>query len=69
MRLDGWKRIATHLGVSVSTAQRYQRQLGLPVRVTARRRVWTTLDAIDGWIFDCDAAYRERQQLRREELH
>ncbi len=29
--LRGWKEIAAFLGVSVSTAQRYRRQLGLPV--------------------------------------
>ncbi len=30
--LTSWKEIATHLGKSVRTAQRWERELGLPVR-------------------------------------
>ena len=67
MRFDGWTEIATHLGVSIRTAQRYRRH-GLPI-FAHRRRVWTTEDAIDGWISDCDEAYREWKLLRPEELH
>lgn len=31
-RLNGWKEIATHLGRGVRTAQRWEKELGLPVR-------------------------------------
>lgn len=31
-KLDGWKAIADHLGKTVKTAQRWERDLGLPIR-------------------------------------
>jgi hypothetical protein len=36
--LNSWKEIADFLGVSVRTAQRYERELGLPVRRTGGRK-------------------------------
>lgn len=36
--LHGWKDIATFLGVSVRTAQRWERESGLPVRRIQARR-------------------------------
>jgi len=30
--LSGWKEIACHLGRGVRTVQRYERELGLPIR-------------------------------------
>ena len=60
--LVGWKAIAAHLGVSVRTAQRYERTLSLPVtRVTHAGRgeeVQALSEAIDTWL--------ARTAMRRE---
>lgn len=49
--LNGWGEIADHLGVSVRTAQVYERDLGLPVRRRpgARGRVWALATELDVW--------------------
>jgi hypothetical protein len=66
-RLNGWKEIATYLGKSVSSVQRWERQLKLPVRrikttdgqiVGASRRefdAWRTQLEIAGQRLDADA--------------
>jgi hypothetical protein len=51
--LSGWKQIANHLGKAVRTVQRYERQLGLPVRRPAgksRASVIASRAEVDGWV-------------------
>jgi hypothetical protein len=51
--LSGWKEIANHLGKGVRTVQRYERELGLPVRHPAhkaRGSVIATRAEIDAWV-------------------
>ncbi len=48
MRLDGWKSIATHLGIRVGTAQGFC-EIGLPIRKTLDGSVWTTTEALWLW--------------------
>ena len=51
--LSGWKDIATYLGKGVRTVQRYERDLGLPVRRPAgkdRAAVVATKAELDAWI-------------------
>jgi|SRR5579862_2598348 len=62
--LSGWKDIANYLGQGVRTVQRYERDLGLPVRRTAGRckgAVIATKAEIDAWI----SARPLRQGLNR----
>lgn len=51
--LCGWKSVAKHLGMGVRTVQRYERQLGLPVRRLAGRlrgAVVATKSELDAWV-------------------
>ena len=51
--LSGWKEIANYLGKGVRTVQRYERQLGLPVRRPAGKpwgSVVATIVEIDAWV-------------------
>jgi hypothetical protein len=51
--LGGWKEIANYLGKGVRTVQRYECELGLPIRRPAGRStgsVIATKAEIDGWI-------------------
>lgn len=51
--LSGWKEIANYLGKGVRTVQRYERDLGLPVRRPAakdRGSVVATKDEIEAWV-------------------
>lgn len=51
--LNGWKEIATYMGKGVRTAQRYEQQLGLPVRRLAGKSggsVVATKAEIDAWV-------------------
>lgn len=50
MRLEGWKEIATHLGVSIGEAQGFE-GIGLPVRRLLGGGVWTTTEAL--WLWKC----------------
>lgn len=50
---SGWKEIATYMGKGVRTVQRYERDLGLPVRRPAggtTGSVVATKAELDGWI-------------------
>ena len=52
-RLSSWKEIATHLGVEVKSAQRYEKTRGLPVhRLPGKQRsgVFAFNDEIDDWL-------------------
>ncbi|RMG61148.1 MAG: hypothetical protein D6713_00960, partial [Deltaproteobacteria bacterium] len=46
--LTGWKEIASYLGVHVKTAQRYAKELGMPVYSVGYIKART--DEIDAWI-------------------
>ena len=51
--LSGWKEVANYLGRGVRTVQRYERELGLPVRRPAgklRASVVATKAELDAWI-------------------
>jgi hypothetical protein len=51
--LSGWKEIANYLGKGVRTVQRYERQLGLPVRRPAGKpwgSVVATKAELDAWV-------------------
>jgi hypothetical protein len=51
--LSGWKDIAAYLGKGVRTVQRYERDLGLPVRRPAgknRAAVVATKAELDAWV-------------------
>jgi hypothetical protein len=51
--LVGWKEIASYLGKGVRTVQRYEREMGLPVRRPAaksRAAVVATRVELDAWI-------------------
>jgi hypothetical protein len=50
---SGWKNIAQYLGMGVRTVQRYERQLGLPIRRPAgeaRGTVVATKSELDAWV-------------------
>lgn len=64
--LSGWKEIANYLGKGVRTVQRYEREMGLPVRRPAgkpRASVLATRAEIDAWV--SASPYREVFQLAR----
>lgn len=48
-RLDGWQEIADHVGVSVRAAQRYARELGMPVYRLTPRKVRAYKSRLDAW--------------------
>jgi len=58
--LNSWKEIASYLGRGVRTVQRYERELGLPVRRPhgrSRSAVIALRDELDAWL--CAAPKRE----------
>ena len=64
--LSGWKNIARHLGMGVRTVQRYERQMGLPIRRPAgklRGAVLATKSELDAWI--AASPIRESFQLAK----
>ena len=63
---SGWKDVANYLGKSVRTVQRYERELGLPIRRPAPKAtvaVIATKAELDAWI----SASPIRAALRRTE--
>jgi hypothetical protein len=58
-RLDGWKEIASHLGVSFRSAIRYEEQHDLPVHRTASGRVYAFRAEIDAWQKATERSRRE----------
>jgi hypothetical protein len=51
-RVEGWKAIASRLGVSVRTVQDYEKRFGLPVRRFPdqdKSRVWALASELDEW--------------------
>lgn len=66
--LSGWKEIANYLGKGVRTVQRYERELGLPVRRPAGRptgSVVATKAELDAWV--TASPIREAFQLTKVE--
>ena len=62
--LTSWKEIAVYLGKGVRTVQRWERQLGLPVRrpnIRARGPVHTTRAELERWL--------EERWTRRSDEH
>ena len=54
--LSGWKDIANYLGKGVRTVQRYERELGLPVRRPSGKpkgSVIATRTELDAWVACC----------------
>ncbi|MEM6702017.1 MAG: tetratricopeptide repeat protein [Acidobacteriota bacterium] len=52
-KLDGWKQIASHLGVSINTAKRYYREEGLPVTAVGsgeKPRYSASPAKLDAWL-------------------
>jgi hypothetical protein len=60
-RLDGWKAVAAHLRKSVRTAQRWERELGLPVR----RMPTENGEIVYAFISEVDAWAQERERSPR----
>lgn len=51
--LSGWKDIAKHLGQGVRTVQRYERELGLPIRRPGGKTTGSVLAVkaeLDAWV-------------------
>jgi hypothetical protein len=50
--LNSWKEIASYLGRGVRTVQRWERELGLPVRIGNGKRspVYATMAEVKFWI-------------------
>jgi hypothetical protein len=73
--LTSWKEIAAHLGKGVRTVQRWERELGLPVRRPAKNRhiVVALPVELNGWIAQlvqpssaaCCSCYEDLQNTRR----
>ena len=64
---SGWKDVANYLGKSVRTVQRYERELGLPIRRPAAKgtiAVIATKAELDAWI----SASPLRAAFRRTEV-
>ncbi len=63
MRLDGWKSIADHFGITIGVA-RGLLHVGLPVRKQLNGRVWTTTEALWLWRTGVDEVCEELGILR-----
>jgi hypothetical protein len=68
--LTSWKEIAIYLSKGVRTVQRWERELGLPVRRPARSRhiVVATTSDLDGWVAGLKQSSPVRCCRCREEL-
>ncbi len=67
--LSGWKEIANYLGKGVRTAQRYERQMGLPVRRPAGKLSGSVVAVpaeLDGWVKA--SPIREVFRLRQDQV-
>jgi hypothetical protein len=68
--LSGWKEIGNYLGKGVRTVQRYERELGLPVRRPAGKptgSVVATKAELDAWV--AASPIREPFQLTRPQTN
>jgi hypothetical protein len=64
--LRNWKAIYLYLGVSESTARRWERLHGLPVMRMPGGEAFTTKNLIDQWVLARVRAQREALQRARE---
>ena len=50
--LSGWKEVAKYLGSGVRTVQRYERELGLPIKHPSSKRgsIFADVMALDAWV-------------------
>src|SRR4051812_26544883 len=63
-RLNCWKEIATHFGCSVATAQRWERDEGLPVHRHFHKKISTVFaycSELDAWLQSTTSANGEPQ--------
>jgi hypothetical protein len=61
-RLNCWKEIATHFGCSVATAQRWERDEGLPVHRHFHKKISTVFaycNELDAWLQSTSSTQRE----------
>lgn len=68
--LSGWKEIANYLAMGVRTVQRYERDLGLPIRRPAggsRGAVIATKVELDAWVSASPIREQFRLSLRNED--
>ena len=68
--LSGWKEISHYLGKGVRTVQRYERELGFPVRRPAgksRAAVMATTAEIDAWV--AASPIRDQFQLSKPQTY
>ncbi|GIU76123.1 MAG: hypothetical protein KatS3mg004_3210 [Bryobacteraceae bacterium] len=67
VRITTWKGIATHLGVSVRTAQHWVRTRGLPVHRLpgGRGGVYALAEELDAWMKQAEAEILQAQQSGR----
>jgi hypothetical protein len=57
--LNSWKEVAQYLGRGVRTVQRWEHELGLPVRRPrgkSRSPIMALREELDSWIIDCPQA-------------
>jgi hypothetical protein len=68
--LTSWKEIAIYLSKGVRTVQRWERELGLPVRRPAQSRhiVLATTSELDGWVAGLKRSAQAKCCDCREEL-
>ena len=59
--LVSWAAIAWYLAVPEDTAREYRDRWGMPVKQDANGQVWTTVVAIENWIFRVDRLQREKK--------
>jgi hypothetical protein len=65
-RLTGWKEIAAYLGRGVRTAQRWEREFGMPVRRIGTNRaesVFAFVEEIDDWLTSASAASAKGERV------
>jgi phage terminase Nu1 subunit (DNA packaging protein) len=70
--LNSWKEIAGYLGRGLRTAQRWERELGLPVRRPrgrSRTAVFALRKELDSWLHDCPRmAGREEENVHSHDV-
>ena len=68
-RLDGWKAVAAHVHKSVRTAQRWERELGLPIRRMPTENgeiIYAFTSEIDEWARDRESSRRAPKPVASE---
>jgi len=71
LALNSWKEIASYLGRGVRTVQRYERELGLPVRRPhgrSRSAVIALSDELDAWLRTAPKHELEPRRIEQNDL-